>query len=73
MPPSKSIKQVQEEHTERWMNISGVVGTAIGKVDGEPCIKVLVARKTGELTDRLPDRVDGYRVVLKETGEIRPV
>lgn len=69
----KTIEQVQEEHTDRWMSIPGVVGTAISQVDGEPCIRVLVARKTEELTERLPARAEGYRVVIEESGEIRPL
>ncbi len=42
----KTIEQVLEENTPRLMLISGVVGTAIGECEDEPCIKVLVTDVT---------------------------
>ena len=68
---SKTIQQVQEEHTPAWMAMPGVVGTAIGEHDGRPCIKVFVARVTEELKTKIPATVEGYPVVLEPTGEIR--
>ena len=70
MPP-KTIQAVLAEHTLRWMAIPGVVGTAIGLFEGQPCVKVLVAEKTDELAAKIPSAVEGYRVVLEETGEFR--
>jgi hypothetical protein len=69
--PAKTIQQVLEEHTRGWMSIPGVVGTAIGLFEGQPCIKVFVAEKTDELAAKIPGAVEGYRVVLDETGEFR--
>ena len=69
--PQKTIEQVQAEHTDAWMALPGVVGIAIGEAEGEACIKVLVVEKTKELTSKIPSSVDGYRVILQETGEIR--
>jgi hypothetical protein len=51
--------------------IAGVVGVAIGAVDGQPVIKLLVVQKTPELEQKIPKMVEGYPVVLEETGEIR--
>jgi len=67
----RTIEQVLKEHTDEWMSIAGVVGTAIGKLEGQPCIKVLVVKKTEELTRRIPSQVEGFPVVIQETGEIR--
>jgi len=53
------------------MRIPGVVGTGIGLCDGTPCIKVLVVHATPELRKAIPDSLDGYRVVLDETGTVR--
>jgi hypothetical protein len=50
--------------------IAGVVGVAIGAVDGQPVIK-LVIKKTPALEQKIPKMVEGYPVVLEETGEIR--
>jgi len=49
-----------------------MVGTAIGLCDTTPCIKVLVARTTPVLQRSIPDTLDGWRVVIEETGIIRP-
>jgi len=69
--PGRPIKEVLREHTARWMVIPGVVGTAVGALDGRPCIRVLVARKTDELAAKFPTDVEGHPVVVEETGEFR--
>ncbi|MBU1299905.1 MAG: hypothetical protein KKF20_01250 [Bacteroidetes bacterium] len=60
------------------MMIPGVVGTAIGECDELPCpekfgacIKILVVELTDELEMKLPKNIEGYPVVIEETGEIR--
>ena len=68
----RPIEAVQASHTDSLMRIPGVVGTAIGECDGTPCIKVLVVRATPDLRDAIPDSLDGYRVILDETGTVRP-
>lgn len=67
----KTVEQVQQEHTDAWMAISGVVGTAIGRCDGKPCILVLTASNTEAVRQKVPSQVDGYPVVVQSTGEIR--
>ena len=69
--PAKTIQEVLQEHTDRWMDVPGVVGTAIGELDGRSCIKVFVAKKTDELLAKIPGSIDGYPVVIEETGEFR--
>jgi hypothetical protein len=66
----KTIQQVQEEHTDEWMAIPGVVGTAIGQCDGKPCILVLTASNTEHVRRTIPPTVEGYPVVVQYTGEI---
>ena len=66
----KTITDALLEHTPRLMAIPGVVGTAEGKHDGEPCITILVAKKTAALQAVLPVSLDGYKVETLETGEI---
>jgi hypothetical protein len=48
-----------------------VVGTAKGLCDDKPCIKVFVIEKTLELEKKIPDVLEGYQVMIEETGEIR--
>ncbi len=69
--PAKSIEQVLQEHTEEWLSIPGVVGTAIGACDGEPCIRILAAERTTELLERIPPAIDGYPVDVQVSGPIR--
>ena len=66
----KTIEEVLSEHTDEWMLIEGVVGTAIGELNGEPCIKVFVIERTDELTEKIPPQVEGFLVVIQQTGEI---
>lgn len=68
---AKTIQEILKEHTEQWMGIAGVVGTAIGEFEGRPCIKVFVAEKTQELAEKIPGSVEGHRVIVEETGEFR--
>lgn len=68
---AKTIEQVLKAHTDEWMSIPGVVGTAIGELKGKPCIKVLVAKKTKALTQKIPAQTEGFPVVIEEVGEIR--
>jgi len=67
----RPIEAVQGSHTDSLMRIPGVVGTGIGLCDGAPCIKVLVVRATPELRKAIPDSLEGYRVILDETGTVR--
>lgn len=67
----KTIQQVQEEHTDEWMAIRGVVGTALGQCEGKPCILILTASDTEQVRGTIPPTVEGYPVVVQHTGEIR--
>ena len=68
---ARTIEEVLKEHTKELMSMPGVVGTAQGLCDGKPCIKVFVTQKTPELDQKIPKRLEGYPVVIEETGEIR--
>ena len=67
---SRPIADVLREQTDALMALPGVVGTAQGEQDGAPCILVLVVRLTEELRARIPNGLEGYPVVIDETGEI---
>ena len=68
---AKTIEEVLKEHTKELMALPGVVGTAQGLCDDQPCIKVFVIEKTPELDQKIPDMLEGYPVMIEETGEIR--
>ncbi len=69
--PERTIEQVQEEHTDEWMAIPGVEGTAIGLFEDKPCIKIFSSSKPQEVRDKIPSTVEGYPVIIEETGAFR--
>ena len=70
---TRPIEDVLKEHTPELMAIDGVVGTAEGEENGQPCILVFLARDTQQLRDRIPTQIEGYPVKLQVTGEITPL
>ncbi len=69
--PERTIEQVQEEHTDDWMAIPGVEGTAIGLFEGKPSIKIFASSNPQELRVKIPSNIEGYPVIIEETGEFR--
>ena len=67
----KTLEEVLQENTGELMSLPGVVGTAQGLCEDKPCIKVFVIEKTPELEKRIPDTLEGYQVMIDETGVIR--
>ena len=65
-----TVTQVLERHTDRLMALKGVVGTAEGECEGQPCILVLVERATPALRQAIPPKLDGISVEIRETGRI---
>ena len=66
--PEQTIEQVQEKHTDEWMAIPGVQGTAIGMSEGKPCILILSSVSPETLHDKIPSIVEGYSVIVRESG-----
>ncbi len=65
---SAKYRKILAERSADWMSVPGVVGTAIGVYSGEPCLRVMVARKTPQILRTIPERVQGFRVDVVETG-----
>jgi hypothetical protein len=70
---SAPIREVLKKNTDRLLAIPGVVGTAIGEAHGTPCILVLVKQKDPAIEKQIPAELDGYPVVVQETGALRPL
>jgi hypothetical protein len=68
---AETIKEVLKKHTRDLMSMPGVVGTGQGLCEGKPCIKVFVIEKTPDLNQKIPKTLEGYPVVVEETGEIK--
>ena len=67
----KTIEQVQEEHTDEWMAMDGVEGTAIGLFEGKTCIKIFSSKKAEDMRGMIPSTIEGYPVIIEETGTFR--
>ncbi len=68
--PEKTIEQVLQEHTNAWMALPGVVGTALGVEKGKPCILVYTASNTAQVRRQIASIVEGYPVVVEYVGEV---
>ena len=66
----KTIDQVLEEHSDKLMEIPGVIGTGRGVSDGMPCIVVMVATPALEGESKIPGHLEGYPVEIRVTGEL---
>jgi len=72
--PSRDVNAVKETHTQELMSIPGVVGVYVGELDnGQPCIGVMVVKRTDALEQKIPKTLEGYPVKVDETGEIKPM
>jgi hypothetical protein len=69
----KTIEEVLKENTPHLMSIPGVVGTAIGECNNNPCIKVLVDKKTAILQQQIPSMLETWQVEIVESGAIKPL
>src|SRR5438046_10172841 len=59
---SRTIEQVLAAHTDSLMAVPGVLGTAIGRCEGAPCIRVLGGKTGVDTRARYPRRLWGLRV-----------
>ncbi len=73
--PPRDINEALRAHDSELMAIPGVVGVYVGllKDRKSPCLKVMVARKTRQLERSVPASLEGYPVLVEETGIIRPM
>ena len=71
----KDINAVLKDHDKDLLTISGVVGVYIGLLpdDKTPCLKVIVVKETENLKKRIPNFIEGYPVLIEESGVIRPL
>lgn len=69
--PEDKIADVINRHSREMISIKGVEGIAEGRCNGTPCIKVYVNEKSPELNLKIPNSLEGYPVMIEETGEIK--
>lgn len=69
---SRTIEAVLAAHNDSLMAVPGVLGTAIGRCNGAPCIRILVNRVSDEVQRRVPSQLEGFPVRIDVTGPIVP-
>jgi hypothetical protein len=71
----KDINTVLNNHDKELLAIPGVVGVFVGLLpdDKTPCLKVMVVKETEDLKRLIPKYIEGYQVVIDESGVIRPL
>jgi len=69
---ASSIEAVLEAHNAALMAVPGVVGTAIGRCDGRPCIRVFVRDSAAAKAAGLGTQLDGYPMRVEVTGMFYP-
>jgi hypothetical protein len=65
-----TLQDVLKKNTDFLLSIPGVTGVAIGESEGKPCILVLVAKKDDPAIAKIPSQLEGFPVVVEETGAI---
>ena len=72
MPMStEAAGKALKTHTDELMSLPGVVGTGQGLCDNQPCIRVFVIKNSPHLEERIKKILEGYPVVIQETGRFR--
>ena len=71
----KDINTVLKDHDKELLAIPGVVGVYVSLLpdDKTPCLKAMVVKETEELKRRIPVSIEGYPVLIEESGVIRPL
>jgi hypothetical protein len=66
----KNIADIINAHQDGIMALDDVVAIGASQCEGEPCIRVLLARENPETIARLPQQIDGIRVVSETSGPV---
>lgn len=70
----KPIEQVLKDNQEMLLSIPGVQGFYQGKSEnGEDRIVIMVDTLSNKNRDKFPDSLEGYPVIVEETGKIIPL
>lgn len=69
--PDETLHAVLERQRQAILSLPGVVGVAEGETGGRPCITVYVVEGTPQVVGRIPPELEGWPVVVRESGEFR--
>ncbi len=71
----KDINDVLKDHDKELLAMPGVVGVYVGLLPDNKtrCLKVIVVKETEVLKRRIPKTIEGYPVLIEESGVISPL
>ncbi len=61
----------KRKHEESWMRLDEVVAVGVGMDDNQPAIIISVKAAADDIRRQIPSRVEGVKVVIRQTGEIK--
>ncbi|WP_425667357.1 hypothetical protein ACPUEJ_15870 [Vibrio tubiashii] len=61
------VIKLQEQWQIEWMKIEGVVGVAIGELNGEACLVIYSALPKLVMERKIPKSVEGVSIKIIET------
>ena len=68
----KTIKEIKTQHETRILRLPGVAAVGIGQDEnGNPAIIVGLEHPHPQTQSQLPDRLEGYPVVVRVVGRIK--
>lgn len=69
--PTRTAEAVLESHRDSLFSIPGVKGTGVTDWRDEAVIVVIVEDRKTAAVDRIPDRLEGHRVLVVDEEEVR--
>lgn len=69
--PTRTAEAVLESHRDSLFAIPGVKGTGVTDWRDEAVIVIIVEDRKTAAVDRIPDRLEGHRVIILDQEEIR--
>jgi hypothetical protein len=73
--PQPDINAVLAAHDRELLALKNVTGVYVGVLEGSnrPCLTVMLKEPSPETERALPRELEGFPVVVKVSGEIRPL
>ncbi|MDZ7314926.1 MAG: hypothetical protein ONB24_02260 [candidate division KSB1 bacterium] len=65
-----TINEVVAKHRDFFMKIPGITGIGVGREGEKEVIVVLVIESRRQLLRRIPGELEGFPVVIRESGAI---
>jgi hypothetical protein len=74
-PPSRDINAVLAANDRKLLALPHVVGVYVGVLEDRktPCLTVMLSENDRATVKQIPSQLEGYAVVVKVSGEIRPL